>query len=226
MTSTPTDAVLSVDAPHDPQLEAQLRTTRLSDVLEEVTRPGCERVVAHLADPAATDSRPAYAAWLRRQVHAWAALDLPAVSVASLDWPLAAVRPQCLDVVGLLLADLRELNPRLRPTVVPRQATGSGLPRPGVVIASVDLCVRLAAAPALLLPAARALTEGPTHLHSATRYLARCADLAERAPGLRREIDAWADRADPAQRQLAVQTAERFADRLSATLDARAQSGW
>lgn len=226
MTSTPTDAPLSVDAPHDPHLEAWLRTTGLSAVLAEVTRPGCERVTAHLAGPAATESRVAYAAWLRHQVHAWGEVRLPAVSVAALDWPLASVRPQCLDVVGLLIADLRELNPRMRPTVVPHRATSVELPQPGVVVAAVDLCVRLAAAPARLLEAARALTEGPTHLHSATRYLARCADLAERAPGLQREIDRWAGTAGPVQTRLAVLTAASLADRLAHALDARVRTGW
>jgi hypothetical protein len=226
MTSTPTDAPLSVDAPQDPHLEARLRTTDLSTVLEEVTRPGCERVAAHLADPAATASRAAYATWLRRQVHAWGEVRLPAVSAAAPDWPLASVRPQCLDVVGLLIADLRELNPRMRPTVVPHQATGAELPQPGIVVAAVDLCVRLAAPPARLLDAARALTEGPTHLHSATRYLARCADLAERAPDLRREIDRWAGTAGPTHAQLAVLTAASLADRLAHALEARVRTGW
>jgi len=231
MTSTPTDAAPGVDtpgvaAPQDPQLEARLRTTGLSAVLEEAIRPGCERVVTYLADPTATGSRSSYAAWLRRQVHAWSELRLPAVSVAAVDWPLASVRPQCLDVVGLLIADLRELNPRLRPTIVPRQASGVELPQPGIVIASVYLCVRLAAAPARLLDAARAVTEGPTHLHSATRYLARCADLAERAPGLRREIDSWSTSAGPVQTQLAVLTARSYAHRLAEALDARVSAGW
>jgi hypothetical protein len=207
-------------------MTSTLGTAGLSAVLEEVTRPGCELVAAYLADPSATRSLSAYAGWLRRQVYAWSELRLPAVPVAAVDWPLSSVRPQCLDVVGLLIADLRELNPRLRPTVVPRQMTGPDLPPAGILIASVDLCVRLAAAPARLLPAARALTEGPTHVQSATRYLARCADLADRAAGLHCELDSWAATAGPAQCELAVVTAQEHAQQLADALDARVGSGW
>jgi hypothetical protein len=226
MTSMPTPDAPATDAPMDPQLQARLETAGLAAVLAEVTRPGCTRAVAHLADPMATDSHAAYAAWLRRQVRAWSEVRLPAVPVAALDWPLASVRPQCLDVVGLLVADLRELSPRTRATIVPVQATGAELPQQGIVVGAVDVCVRLAAAPACLLESARTLTDGPTHVRSATRYLQRCADLSERAPGLAREVDVWAAAAGPVQTQLAVLTARRLADRLADALDARVRTGW
>jgi hypothetical protein len=226
MTSLPICTASAVDAPLDAGLQTRLDAAGLAAVLDDVTRPGRERITAHLADPMATDSRATYAAWLRRQVSAWSELRLPAVSVAAVDWPLSSVRPQCLDVVGLLIADLRELSPRMRPTVVPAQATSRDLPQPGVIVGAVDLCVRLAAAPARLLLPAQALTAGMTHQGSSTRYLARCADLAERAAGLVRELDRWADGAGAVQTQLAVFTAQGLADRLADSLDARIRHGW
>lgn len=215
-----------IDAPIDGELQARIEAEGLSAVLADVTRPGYERAVTHLADPLAANSRAAYAAWLRRQVSAWADLGLPAVPVAAVDWPLASVRPQCLDVVGLLLTDLRELSPRMRPTTVPAQATRGGLPQPGVVVACVDLCVRLAVPASQLLAPALALTAGTTQVSSATRYLSRCADLADRAPGLTREVDGWARAAGAVQAQLAVLTARRLTDRLASGLEARVRTGW
>jgi hypothetical protein len=226
MTSLPTTEALAVDAPLDAALRARLDSAGLAAALDDVTRTGCERVITHLADPMATDSRASYAAWLRRQVSSWSELRLPAVSIAAVDWPLASVRPQCLDVVGLLIADLRELSPRLRPTIVPAQATSRELPQPGILVAAADLCVRLAAGPARLLGGAQTLTAGTTHQGSATRFLARCADLAERAPGLAREIDRWAEGAGTVQNQLAVLTAQGFAERLADSLDSRVRRGW
>jgi hypothetical protein len=110
--------------------------------------------------------------------------------------------------------------------VVPAQATSRELPQPGIVVAAVDLCVRLAAAPARLLEPAQALTAGTTLQGPATRYLTRCADLAGRSPGLTREIDRWADGAGQVQTQLAVLTARSLAERLADSLDSRIRRGW
>jgi hypothetical protein len=114
----------------------------------------------------------------------------------------------------------------MRPTIAPRQATSIEPPQPGVVVGAVDLCVRLAAVPARLRGPAQTLTEGVTHLGTATRYLTRCADLAERAPGLAREVDLWAGSVGPLQTQLAVRTAQHLADQLADALDARVGAGW
>jgi len=226
MTSLPTPDARGVDAPLDPQLQARVEAAGLSAVLAEITQPGRAQAIPYLADPMVTDSHASYLAWLRRQLRAWSELRLPSISVVTLDWPLSSVRPQCLDVVGLLIADLREISPRMRPTVVPAQATSAELPQPGIVVAAADLCVRLAEGPARLLDPALALTRGMTHVGSSTRFLARCTDLAERAPGLAREIDRWASTAGPVQTQLAVFTAGRLADRLATALDSRVRTGW
>jgi hypothetical protein len=224
MTSMPTPDAPTMDEPLDPELQARVGSVGLTAVLAEVTKPSADRLAAHLADPTVTRSQAAYAAWLRRQVRAWSELRLPASSVAALDWPLASVRPQCLDIVGTIIADLRELAPRMRPTIIPSYATSPDHPRPGVTVAAVDLCVRTAAAPAQLLGPTQELTAGATHLGSATRYLTRCADLVERAPDLQRDVDRWAGEAGPAPTQLAVLTAQHLASRLVDVLEARA--GW
>jgi hypothetical protein len=233
--TTTQDTAVAVTAstpttPVDPQLQARITTVGLAATLHERTTAHRARLITHLSDPMSADSRTGYAAWLRRQANAWAQLNLPAVPVASLDWPLASVRPQCLDVVGLLMADLRELNPGRRTLPLARQSGQSGgrhgSADPGVCVAAAHLCVGIAELSAGLLVPARALSAGTTATGDATRYLQRCADLADRGAGLDREIDSWGATADPAQRQLAVLSAELFSLRLSDAFDAGTRTGW
>jgi len=215
--------------PVDPQLQARITTVGLAATLHERTGAYRARLITHLSDPMAADSRAGYAGWLRRQANAWAQLSLPAVPVASLDWPLASVRPQCLDVVGLLMADLRELNPGRRTLPLSRNSSQPGRhgsADPGVCVAAAQLCVGVAELSAGLLAPARALSAGVTAAGDATRYLSRCVALADRGPGLDRELDTWGATADPAQRQLAVLSAELFALRLAEAFDAASRTGW
>jgi hypothetical protein len=230
--TTSADALLGAsghvleDTAVDPELATRITRAGLSTVLREVSVPGYERITTHLAEPMATQSRAAYAAWLRRQAQAWSELRLPAVPVSAVDWPLRSVSCQCLDVVGLLVADLREISPRTRPTLVPRQSIGADLPQPGVIVGCVDLCVRIAAPAARLLGPARALTAHLTQVGSSTRYLSRCAELAELVEPLEAELDEWGTSAAPAQAQLAVLTVRHLADDLASALDARFRTGW
>lgn len=219
MTSMPTGGVAALESP-------LTTSVGLSATLAQVTADAFARVVTHLADPMAADSRATYAAWLRHQVTAWNELHLPAVPLAAVDWPLSSVPPECLDVVGLLMADLRELSPRMRPTLAPRQRAGAESPQPGTIVACVDLCVRFATPAAQLLGPARALTAGLTQVGSSTRYLTGCARLADRGERLRCELDGWAVTAGPAQTRLAVLTAQQLTDRLATALDARVRRGW
>ncbi|HEX2807580.1 MAG TPA: hypothetical protein VHN80_15560, partial [Kineosporiaceae bacterium] len=194
--------------------------------LHERTTGHRARLIAHLADPMATDSRACYAAWLRRQTGAWAQLNLPAVPVASLDWPLASVRPQCLDVVGLLIADLRDLDPGRRRVPLPRTTNGPTGHAPGVCVAAAQVCVGVAELSAGLLASAEALTAGTTATGSATRYLRRCVQLSDRGAGLDRELDSWAASAEPAAVQHAVLFAELFSLRLADAFEAASRTGW
>jgi hypothetical protein len=226
MTSTPAPDALDIAAPLYHQVQARLERAGLAAVLAEVTQSGCDRVTGHLGDPTATASRAAYAAWLRRQVRAWRGLPLPTRTTAAYDWPLTSVGPECLDVLGLLVADLRELAPGMRPTLVPSPAACVEPPQPGDLVAAAYLCVRLAAAPASLLGQAQALTAGVTHLGPATRYLTHCANLAERAHEVPGDVNGWAGTTGPEQVQLAVFSAERLAARLVSALDSPFHAGW
>jgi hypothetical protein len=210
----------------DPALKARIAAIGFGATLHERTAGHRARLIAHLADPMATDSRAGYAAWLRRQTNAWAQLNLPAVPVASLDWPLAAVRPQCLDVVGLLIADLRDLDPSRRRMPLPRTANAHSDRAAGVCVAAAQVCVAVAELSAGLLPSATALTAGTTATGSATRYLQRCVQLTDRGAGLDRELDSWGASADPAALQQAVLSAELFNLRLADAFDAGARTGW
>jgi hypothetical protein len=214
-----------LDVPLDPMLSRRLDEIGLAALILERTASAWARTLPHLADPMATDSQANYTGWLRRQVSAWTCVGLPAVSVAAVDWPLSSVRPQCLDVVGLLNADLRDVAPRHRPHRVPAQAVhGRSVPA-GEAAAAAVLCVQAAGPCAVQLAPALELTAGTTGLGSATRFLARCADLAERQGGLARELQRWSVD-EPRQSQLAVQIAEQLAGRLAAALEAGTRTGW
>jgi len=210
----------------DPELADRLGRIGFLDLVSELTHGDWLRVVSRLTDPMATDTRANYAAWLRRQATAWAGVRLPAVHVAAADWPLASVRPACLDVVGLIVADLRELSPRNRPSIVPAQPTGYDTPPHGAVVAAALLCRRIAERSAPLLGPAEALSAGTTALGTATRYLSRCADIAERAPGLDHELQEWAARADAHQVADALASSRRFTTRLADALEAATRTGW
>ena len=190
----------------DPRLQARISAGGLAAVLHEQTSSGRAQLIAHLADPMAADSRAHYAGWLRRQLNSWARLALPQVSVASLDWPLSSVRPQCLDVVGLLIApsDCSE----------------------GICVAAAHVCVAVAQLSAGLLPAATALAAGRTATGSSTRYLQRCAELADRGPGLDRELDSWGARAHPTALAQALAFSQVFIRQLTEAFDSSIRTGW
>jgi hypothetical protein len=208
-----------------PELIHRLDQIGLAAVLIEQTASAWSRILPHLGDPMAVDNRANYTGWLRRQVSAWTTAQLPAVSVAAVDWPLASVRPQCLDVVGLLVADLRDLAPQQRSYRIPAQAQhGRSIP-PGEIVAAAVLCVLVAGPASALLGPALELTAGTTGIGSATRYLSRCTELAARYGGLVRELDGWAVD-EPQQAQLAVRIAEQLATRLADALDAGLRTGW
>src|SRR5664280_3568263 len=116
----------------------------------------------------------------------------PTAPVASLDWPLSSVRPQCLDVVGLLIADLRELDPGRHCVPLPPPAGPQTDSTPSVSVAAAHVCVAVAELSAGLLAPATALTADTTATGTATRYLERCAALGARGAGLDRELDNWA----------------------------------
>jgi len=225
LTTTETDDV-TVDGTLEPAMAERLAAVGLPALIAERTHDDWQRLLARLADPMAADSRANYAAWLRRQARAWTAVQLPAVHVAALDWPLASVRPQCLDVVGLIIADLRDLSPRNRPSVVPAQPNRHDGPAHGTVVAAALLCLRVAERSATLLGRAEALAAGTTALGTGTRYLSRCADLAERAPGVEREVRDWAARAEAHQVVHALTAAHRFTNRLADALEAATRTGW
>jgi hypothetical protein len=225
------DAAVGVDTapaliPVDPKLTSRIATIGLAATLHERTAGQRARLIAHLADPMATDSRANYAAWLRRQTNAWAQLNLPAVPVASLDWPLASVRPQCLDVVGLLIADLRDLDPGRRRLPLPRTGHPQSACTAGICIAAAQVCVAVAELSAGLLASAGALTADTTAAGSATRYLHRCVQLSDRGAGLDRELDSWGAAAEPAALQQTVLSAELFGLRLADAFDAGTRTGW
>jgi hypothetical protein len=225
------DATVGVNTPAaliqvDPQLISRIATIGLAATLHERTVGHRARLIAHLSDPMATRSRAGYAAWLRRQRNAWAQLNLPAVPVASLEWPLASVRPQCLDVVGLLIADLRDLDPGRRHVPPARTGPADNDNAPGVCVAAAQVCVAVAELSAGMLTSATALTADTTASGSATRYLQRCAQLSDRGAGLDRELDSWGAAADPAAGQQAVLSAELFSVRLADAFDAGARTGW
>ena len=222
--ATVADPGLAVPLPAD--LAERLATVGLPALVAERTRADRERVADHLSGRSAVASRAAYTAWLRRQATAWRAVRLPAVDVAVLDWPLSSVRPQCLDVVGLIVADLRELDPRHRPAPVPAQPGRHDATPVGAVVAAALLCVHVAELTAPLLPGAEALHAGVTATGPATRYLGRCAELAERAPGLDREVTAWAANAPGDHVHHAVLAGQLFAARLAEALDATEPTGW
>jgi hypothetical protein len=198
----------------------------LPALVAERTSGDWARITARLSEPGATSTRATYAGWLRHQAAAWSAVPLPAVPVAALDWPLASVRPQCLDVVGLIIADLRELSPRNRPPIVPPQGWRTETPPHGAVVGAALLCVRVAQLAAPLLGRALRLSAGITAAGSATRYLGRCADLAERAPGVQREVTNWAAKAGDSQVHHAVTTSQLFTRRLADAWEASTPSGW
>jgi hypothetical protein len=216
----------ALDDSIDAAERARLDRIGLPALIAELTQDDWLRVTARLADPMAADSRANYTAWLRRQAAAWTAVQLPAVQIAALDWPLASVRPQCLDVVGLIIADLRELSPRNRPAVVPAQANRHDVTPHGTVVAAAVLCLRVAQRAAQLLGPALALSEGTTATGSATRYLARCADLAGRAPGLERELADWVDGADGTELRQVLTSSQQFTGRLADALEAATRTGW
>jgi len=216
----------AVDAAVDAALRLRLDRLGLPELVAELTHDDWLRITARLADPMATDSRSNYAAWLRRQASAWTAVRLPAVHVAAPGWPLASVRPQCLDVVGLIVADLRELSPRNRPSIVPAQPNGHDMPPHGTLIAAALLCRRVAERSAALLPTAEALSAGTTATGTATRYLARCVDLSERAGGLDRELSDWVDGASEAELADALGQSRRFTARLADALESATRTGW
>ncbi|HEY6794827.1 MAG TPA: hypothetical protein VI248_09100 [Kineosporiaceae bacterium] len=219
-----TDAGLDVVL--DPTVQARLDAVGLPALITERTLAESARVSSALDDPAATASRAGYAAWLRRQAGAWTAVRLPAVHVAALDWPLASVRPQCLDVVGLIVADLRELCPRTRPSRVPVQGWPAETPPHGMIVAAALLCVRVAHRSAGLLGPVLHLSDGITAAGTATRYLSRCQDLAERAAGVEREVTSWAGAADPTQLHLALLASTQLTRRLADALEAGSRTGW
>jgi hypothetical protein len=219
-------SAFGIDVPPDPALADRVRELGLPAVLAEVTDGDWSRLRAWLGDPMAVDSRANYAAWLRRQARAWKAVGLPAVHVAALDWPLASVRPQCLDVLGLIVADLRELSPRSRPTIVPAQPGPSDTVPYGTTVAAAALCLRVAQASAPLLGRAQALSAGTSAQGAPTRYLGRCADLAERAGGLDHEVREWGGTADPTQLHQALLTSRRLTRRLADALEAATRPGW
>src|SRR5690606_23839425 len=111
------------------------------------------------------------------------------------------------------------------PTLVPPQPTGA-LPPHGTIVAAALLCLRVAQRSAGLLPAAEALARGATAYGTATRYLSRCADLADRAAGLEHEIQEWSVRADASDLAGAVAGAEQFTARLADALEAATRTGW
>src|SRR5512135_2806921 len=182
----PAEAVACVDA--------ATWSTSWSTALAAACAPALERIDTLAADPGVIGSRAGYAGWLRRQSAAWWFADLPAVPVATPHWQLSSVRPACLDVLGLLAADLREISPGARPAI-PRQPSPAEAVDVTRQVGAVYTCVSVAALLAPLLPAAQSLTAGLTQVGSSTRYLQRCADLAERTAGLQRELDQWAVRA-------------------------------
>jgi hypothetical protein len=208
------------------QLRARIDQLGLAGALRETTHAHRAALAAHLADPAAAASRAAYVGWLRRQIAAWAQVPLPTVHVASLEWPLASVRPQCLDVVGLLVADLRELSPGSRPPLLPRQATSYEGVRPGLVIAAAHTCLSAARLAADLLAPARTLTAGMTRVGPATRFLERCAGLAERADGFERDVERWGHQTSASESELAVRNTAAHLRRLVEVLDAGRHPGW
>jgi hypothetical protein len=230
MTITHTTGVRMVDdAPlehSDPAVQARIDRVGAVAALREFTEPTRTSLAAHIADPMAADSRAAYVGWLRRQATAWAGLALPTVPVAALEWPLASVRPQCLDVVGLLLADLRELSPGSRPMTVPRQASWHESIVPGICVASAYACTAAAQLASGLLEPALTLTAGMTRVGPATRYLQRCAELTERLDGFHREVDRWAAAAPATQVQVAAVTAQQQLGRLLQLLEAGRRTGW
>ena len=225
MTAIPTPAPVDA-APRPTTGHLGVRTVAdLNVLVSELTVADLERIEVGLDLEQATSSLARYTAWLRRQVCAWTVVGLPAVSVAALDWPLASVRPQCLDVVGLILTDLRELSPGTRPGVVPSQP-GHYLAPPGVMVAAALLCLDVARRCAPLLPGATALSASRTAQGTGTRYLARCADLADRAAGAEREIRDWGTLAAPEQVEHARTAARRFTARLADALDTGRRTGW
>lgn len=224
----PTGDAVTLESPLTtaPDLLAKINRIGLSAALGEASAGAHERIVAHLSGSTATESRASYAGWLRRQIRAWSELDLPVVPFGVTDWPLRSLSPRHLDVVGLLMADLREISPRTRPTLVPRQSRSTDLPTTGMIMGSAEMCARLAAPTSHLLESAQALTAHLTRVGSSTRYLSRCAEIAAMGDEIAAELDAWARNVEPAQVALAALTSRRLTEELAAALEARHQTGW
>jgi hypothetical protein len=218
-----------------PSVADDLRRLGLVATLEAHTWADRSRSSAHLSDLAAVDSRAAYAAWLRRLGAAWARVQLPVTRDAA--WPLATVGPECLDVLGPLRADLRDVTlaaggagtsgpdaltfaPRPAGAAGSRGRTG-GPAGCGTVVGAAYASVVLASDAAVLLPGALALAvdlRAPVGL----RFLRRCAAAAADRTSLRQEL-ATGLPADVAEE--AVRTAVDVTRGLAEGLTAR-PAGW
>lgn len=212
--------------------------------LDECTAAARERAVQRLCDPAGVRDRAAYAAWLRRTAAAWARVPLP-VAPEPQRWPFDAVGPACLDVLGPLGADLRDVTMASGAAVcVPVALTGPvGRGRADgrshevlpLLAAAVYVTVEICARTAGLVPDALALSRDP-RTPLGLRFLRRCSSASAARTVLRRELGTWAARTHrldptdghatgPQTLDLTARTATRLTTALADALDTR-RRGW
>jgi hypothetical protein len=203
-----------------------LRRLGFLATLEARTWASRSRAAAVLADPGAVASRAAYAAWLRRVATAWSRVALPAWSGTG-RWPFPSVDPQCLDLLGHLRADLRDVTLAAGGVSLPGPAgrqvlAGTGRTEEQAVLAgSVYAAVVLGSDAAVLVPGALGLAAEP-RAPLGLRFLRGCAAAAAARTPLRRELARWAEGLPQpegrAHAELAVRTAcdlvEHVADAL------------
>ena len=214
------------------------------DLLDECTAAARDRAVQRLCYPAAVRDRAAYATWLRRTAAAWARVPLP-VAPEPQRWPFDAVGPACLDVLGPLEADLRDVTMASGAAVCvpvwPAAPVGRG--RTGgrtrevlpLLAAAVYVTVEICARTAELVPDALALSRDP-RTPVGLRFLRRCSSASAARTVLRGELATWAERTrqldppdghatGPQSLDLAARTATRLATALADALDTR-RRGW
>lgn len=214
------------------------------DLLDECTAAARERAFERLCDPAAVRDRASYATWLRRTAAAWARVPLP-VAPEARRWPFDAVGPACLDVLGPLEADLRDVTMASGAAVcVPVSLTGPvGRGRADsrtrevlpLLAAAVYVTVEICARTADLVPDALALSRDP-RTPVGLRFLRRCSSASAARTVLRGELATWAERTrrldpphghatGPQSLDLTARTATRLATALADAVDTR-RRGW
>jgi hypothetical protein len=207
----------------DHKVQAEVRRLGFFAALDSLTWHARSRVTEHLADVTATDSKATYLAWLRRATAGWSVVPLPVGAALTEAWPVPAVDPSCTGVRALLVADLRDLAPITRPSLVPTPAVPADDVR---CAAAAYVVVATAHAVAPLAARGRALTGATGTDPAGTRYLQRCAELDGVRDEVRHDLLSWADEVGPAAADRMIRTAGAFLDALGTALTATRRRGW